>query len=80
MTTRYEFGIGYGEDYRRRMRGREQMRRQAEQDLRKLPEEDQARLRYESDYYGFRGAGTRGGSRGGYAAEYRSRPRTRRRR
>ena len=76
MTTRYEFGIGYGEDYRRRMRGREQMRRQAEQDLRKLPEEDQARLRYESDYYGFRGAGTRSG----YAGEYRSRPRTRRRR
>jgi len=71
MPTRYEFGFGYGEIYRRRMRGQERMYRQAQRELEQLSPESRARLRYESDYYGFRGAG----SRGGYAAEYRSQSR-----
>jgi hypothetical protein len=66
MTTRYEFGYGYGEIYRRRMQAQDEMHRQAEKRRGRLPEEDRERMRYESDYYGFRGAG----SRGSYATEY----------
>lgn len=74
MTTRYEFGFGYGDIYRRRMHGQGQMYRRMERDRRRLPEEDRERLRYESDYYGFRGAGRRSS----YAEEYRVQPRGRR--
>ena len=61
MTTRYEFGYGDGDVFRRRMRGVEEMHRQVAQEQQRLPDEDQQRMRYESDYYGFRGAGRRGG-------------------
>lgn len=71
MTTRYEFGYGYGEIYRRRQRGRAAMRRQRDEGRRAMPEEARARLRYESDYYGFRGAGRRSS----YGEEYRVQPR-----
>ncbi|HEX7049758.1 MAG TPA: hypothetical protein VF188_06050 [Longimicrobiales bacterium] len=66
MTTRYEFGYGYGEIYRRRMRGQRRMHERIERERRSLPAEARERLRYESDYYGFRGAGRRGS----YATEY----------
>jgi len=71
MTTRYEFGYGEGEIYRRRERGRKEMRRRMEESWREFPEEDRKRLQYESDYYGFRGAGRRSS----YAAEYQVQPR-----
>ena len=61
MTTRYEFGYGDGEIYRRRMQGQEEMHRRMTERAGRLSEEDQQRSRYESDYYGFRGAGSRGG-------------------
>lgn len=67
MTTRYEFGFGYGEMYRRRRQGREQMRQETQDLRRRLPEEERWADRYGSDYYGFRGAGRRGS----YATEYR---------
>lgn len=71
MTTRYEFGYGYGQIYRRRMHEQGRMYRRLEDARGRLPAEDRARLRYESDYYGFRGAGRRGS----YATEYQVQPR-----
>ncbi len=53
------------------MRAQEEMHRESERGLSRLPEEDRERLRYESDYYGFRGAGRRGS----YETEYRVQPR-----
>lgn len=73
MPTRYEFGFGYGEIYRKRMRGQEAMRRQAERSVRNMSEEDRERLRYESDYYGFRGAGRRGSLESEFRVQSRSR-------
>ncbi|HEX7119871.1 MAG TPA: hypothetical protein VF212_13855 [Longimicrobiales bacterium] len=75
MTTRYEFGYGYGEIYRRRMRGQDRRHREMRRDMGEFPAEDRERVRYESDYYGFRGAGRRGS----YASEYRVQPRMQRR-
>ena len=69
MPTRYEFGFGYGEIYRRRMRGADEMWRQRERWERELPPEE--RRHYESDYYGLRGSGRRGS----YETEFRVRPR-----
>lgn len=59
MTTKFEFGYGDGDIYRRRMRAQDEMFRQATKQQKELPEEDQQKLRYDSDYYGFRGAGRR---------------------
>jgi hypothetical protein len=59
MTTRFEFGYGDGDIYRRRMEAQEEMFRQVAREQDELPEEDQERLNYASDYYGFRGAGRR---------------------
>jgi hypothetical protein len=73
MTTRYEFGYGYGDIYRRRMRAQDDMHERFERERRRFPDEDRARLRYESEYYGFRGAGRRGS----YETEFRVQPRRR---
>jgi hypothetical protein len=62
MTTRFEFGYGDGDIYRRRMEAQDDMFRQVAREQEELPEEDQQRLSYESDYYGFRGAGRRAGA------------------
>jgi len=59
MTTRFAFGFGDGEIFRRRMEAQDEMFRQVAREQEELPEEDQRRLRYDSDYYGFRGAGSR---------------------
>ena len=61
MTTRYEFGYGYREIYRRRMQAQDEMHRQAEKRRGRLPEEDrERRCATNRDYYGFAGAGSRG--------------------
>jgi len=65
MPTRYEFGFGYGEIYRRRMRGADEMWRRRERWERELPREE--RRHYESDYFGLRGSGRPGS----YDTEYR---------
>ncbi|HEX7089348.1 MAG TPA: hypothetical protein VF192_04390 [Longimicrobiales bacterium] len=70
MPTRYEFGFGYGEIYRRRQRGGEAMWRRRERWERELPPEE--RRHYESDYYGLRGSG----QPGSYETEFRVRPRS----
>lgn len=73
MPGRYEFGFGYGEIYRRRMRGQEEMRRRSRAWLEGAPREDLVRLGYESDYYGFYGSGSRprsGRERRGYGREF----------
>lgn len=62
MTTRFAFGFGEGDIYRRRMEGQDEMFRQVAKEQQDLPEEDRQRLDYDSDYYGFRGAGRRTGS------------------
>ena len=59
MPTRYEFGFGYGEIYRRRMQRGAEMWRQRQRWERELPPEE--RRPYESDYFGLRGSGSRGG-------------------
>ncbi len=71
MPTRYELGYGYGEIYRRRMSAQERMHREAQREMDEFPAESRERSRYESDYYGFRGAGRRGS----YASEFRVQPR-----
>ncbi|HEX6940981.1 MAG TPA: hypothetical protein VF158_16300 [Longimicrobiales bacterium] len=75
MTTRYEFGYGYGEIYRRRMHGQDRRYRERMREMAEFSDEDRERVRYESDYYGFRGAGRRGS----YASEFRVQPRAPRR-
>lgn len=81
MPTRYEFGFGYGEIFRRRMRAEERMHRQWERELQRLPPQERLRQLYEGDYYGFRGAGVRaprpgiGGPRVGAGYRPRGRPR-----
>jgi len=80
MPTRYEFGFGEGEIHRKRLRGQEAMRRRAERGMRDMSEEDRQRLRYESDYYGFRGAGRRSGSAPGSRTRSRTSRGSRRRR
>jgi hypothetical protein len=62
MTTRFEFGYGDGDIFRRRMEAQDEMFRQVAREQEDLPEEDQERLGYASDYYGFRGAGRRAGT------------------
>jgi len=62
MTTRFAFGFGEGDIYRRRMEGQGEMFRQVAKEREELPEEDRQRLDYASDYYGFRGAGRRAGN------------------
>lgn len=64
MTTRFAFGFGEGDIYRRRMEGQKEMFRQVAREREELPEEDRQRLDYASDYYGFRGAGRRAGNTG----------------
>lgn len=63
MTTRFQFGFGEGDIYRRRMEAQDEMFQQVSEERQELPEEDRKRLDYGSDYYGFRGAGQRGRSR-----------------
>jgi hypothetical protein len=63
MTTRFEFGYGDGDIYRRRMEAQNEMHRQVTEEQEELPQEDRERLNYASDYYGFRGAGRRRGTR-----------------
>lgn len=62
MTTKFEFGFGEGDIFRRRMEAQDEMFRQVSEEQQDLPEEDQQRLDYGSDYYGFRGAGRRAGN------------------
>lgn len=62
MTTRFEFGYGDGDIFRRRMEAQDEMFRQVSREQEELPEEDRERLTYASDYYGFRGAGRRAGA------------------
>ncbi len=62
MTTRFEFGYGDGDIFRRRMKAQDDMFHQVAREQQELPEEDRQRLSYESDYYGFRGAGRRAGA------------------
>lgn len=71
MPTRYEFGFGYGEIYRRRMRGADEMWRRRERWERGLPPEE--RRPYASDYFGLRGSGRRGGGETTSRARARSR-------
>jgi hypothetical protein len=59
MTTKFEFGYGDGAIFRRRMQAQDEMFQQAARERQQLPDEDQQRLNYGSDYYGFRGAGRR---------------------
>lgn len=59
MTTRFEFGFGDGDIFRRRMEAQDEMFRQVAREQEELPEEDRQKLSYGSDYYGFRGAGRR---------------------
>jgi hypothetical protein len=73
MVTRYAFGYGEGEIRRRRRQGQEAMRRQVESERAQLPEQE--RLDYDSDYYGFRGAGRRSGRRTEGQASTEERPR-----
>lgn len=62
MTTKFEFGFGEGDIFRRRMEAQDEMFRQVSEEQQDLPEEDRQRLDYGSDYYGFRGAGRRAGN------------------
>ena len=74
MPTRYEFGFGYGEIYRRRMRGADEMWRRRERWERELPREE--RRHYESDYFGLRGAGRRGTYESEHRVQRRARSRS----
>jgi hypothetical protein len=62
MTTKFAFGYGDGDIYRRRMQAQDEMFRKATKEQEQLPEEDRQKLNYGSDYYGFRGAGRRAGT------------------